>query len=57
MSLWLPHINAMIVAMLKIKDIIEEIKDTVEWILAGCPKPIPIPIKEDYDGNKDQQRY
>lgn len=29
----------------KIKDIWEEIKDTVEWIVAGCPKPVKIPVK------------
>ena len=29
----------------KIKDIIDEIKDTIEWILNGCPKPVKIPVK------------
>lgn len=33
--------------MKKLSDIIEEIKDTIEWILAGCPKPVPIPVKDD----------
>ena len=31
----------------KIKEIIEDIRDTVEWIINGCPKPAPIPVKED----------
>lgn len=34
----------MIVITIKIKDIIDEIKDTIEWILAGCPKPKPVKI-------------
>lgn len=39
--------------MSKIKDFIEEIKDTIEWILSGCPQPVPIPVKEDrYDRAK-----
>ena len=28
----------------KIKELWEEIKDTVDWIAAGCPKPQPIKI-------------
>ena len=31
--------------MRNIKDIIQEIRDTLDWILAGCPKPVKIPIK------------
>lgn len=30
-----------------IKDFVEELTGTIEWILAGCPKPVPIPIKDD----------
>jgi hypothetical protein len=30
----------------KIQDILDDIKETIEWILAGCPKPVPIPVKE-----------
>lgn len=29
----------------KIKDIIEDIKNEIDWILAGCPKPVKIPVK------------
>jgi hypothetical protein len=29
----------------KIKDIIDEVKGTIEWILAGCPKPVKIPVE------------
>lgn len=29
----------------KIKEFIEEVKDTAEWILAGCPKPVKIPVR------------
>lgn len=44
------------VITMMIKDIIEEIKSTIEWIMAGCPKPIPIPIKDDKNGNREQKR-
>jgi len=30
----------------KLKDIIEDIKNEVKWILAGCPKPVKIPVKD-----------
>jgi len=30
---------------MKIKDILDDIKVTIEWILAGCPKPVPVKIK------------
>ncbi len=38
----------------KIKDFIEGIKNDIEWILMGCPKPIPIEVesKERKDGRK-----
>ncbi len=29
----------------KIKDIIDDIRHEIEWILAGCPKPVKIPVK------------
>jgi len=29
----------------KIKEIIEDIKYEIEWILAGCPKPVKIPVE------------
>ena len=29
----------------KIKDIIEDITNEIKWVLAGCPKPIKIPVK------------
>lgn len=40
--------------MNKLTDLIEEIKDTIEWILNGCPKPapIPVPIKDDKNGRQ-----
>lgn len=30
----------------KIKDFIEEIKETIDWIAAGCPEPVPVEVKE-----------
>lgn len=30
----------------KIKDFIEEVKKTIDWIVAGMPEPIPIEVKE-----------
>ena len=29
----------------RIKDFIEEIKNEIEWVLAGCPKPVKIPAE------------
>ena len=26
----------------KIKEFLEEVKDVIDWIIAGCPKPIPV---------------
>jgi hypothetical protein len=34
----------MIVAT-KIKDILDDIKSTIEWVLAGCPKPVKVKVK------------
>lgn len=31
---------------MKIKDILNDIKITIEWILAGCPKPIKVKVKK-----------
>lgn len=33
----------------KIKEFIQEVKETISWIAAGCPKPakIPVRIKDD----------
>lgn len=31
----------------KIKEVIEDIKETIDWVLAGCPKPSLIPVRED----------
>lgn len=28
----------------KVKKFLEEVKDTIDWIVAGCPKPVKIPI-------------
>ena len=30
----------------KIKDFIEDVKNEIEWILAGCPKPVKIPVED-----------
>lgn len=40
----------------KLSDLIEEIKDTVEWILNGCPKPAPIPVPIKDDKNEKGRR-
>ena len=41
----------------KIKEFIDELKDMIDWILAGMPEPIPIPITEDgNDGNKTKPK-
>lgn len=48
-----------IVIIDKIKDIIQDIKNEIQWILAGCPKPVKIPIKpkERNDGSmRDKDR-
>ena len=37
----------------KISDIIEEIKDTIEWILNGCPKPQPIKVPSKDKGDRN----
>lgn len=47
----------MIVGMIvvnKLGDIVDDIIGTIEWILAGCPKPVKIPVKdkEGKDGRK-----
>jgi hypothetical protein len=39
----------------KLQDILDDIKVTIEWILAGCPKPVPIPIKERDDDQKGRR--
>jgi len=42
----------------KIKDFIEDIKNEIEWILFGCPKPQPIKVpkdKERKNGNKTKK--
>lgn len=41
-----------------IKEIIEGIRETIEWIVAGCPRPIKIPVrsKERDDGKKGKNR-
>lgn len=40
------------------KEFIEDLVSTLEWLLAGCPKPqlIPIPVTEDKDGIHNQGR-
>ena len=40
--------------MSKIKDFIDELMDTIEWIVNGCPQPVPIPIKED-DNDREER--
>ena len=40
----------------KIKDIIEDIKNEIDWILAGCPKPVKIPVKSK-ERNDERVRY
>ena len=44
--------------MNKLQDILDDIKVTIEWILAGCPKPVKIPveIKDDRQGKNTPQR-
>lgn len=37
----------------RIKDIIDDIKDTIEWILNGCPKPQPIKVPSKDKGGKN----
>ena len=39
----------------KIKEFLEEVKDTIDWIIAGCPKPVPIPVKPK-DRNNGQNK-
>lgn len=39
----------------KIKEIVEEIKETIEWLAAGCPKPVPIPIRIKDDHQKGNE--
>lgn len=36
--------NVVTVVINKIKDLIENIKNEIRWILTGCPKPVKIPI-------------
>ena len=36
----------------KIKELIGELSDTIDWILAGMPKPVPIPVTEDTDDRR-----
>jgi hypothetical protein len=31
---------------MKIKDILDDIKVTIEWVLAGCPKPVKVRVRE-----------
>jgi len=38
--------------MNKISDIIDGIRDVLEWIISGCPKPILTPIKDGRNGKK-----
>lgn len=44
--------NVESVDMSKIKDFIEDIKNEIKWILAGCPKPQPIPVKDEDERRK-----
>lgn len=37
------------------KEIVEEFKDFIGWILAGCPKPVKIPVKPK-DGENEKRR-
>jgi hypothetical protein len=41
----------------KIKEFINDVVDTAEWILAGCPRPIKIPvrIKDDQQRKKESE--
>lgn len=48
--------NVSIVMIDKIKDIIEDIKDTIEWIAAGCPKPQPIKVPAKGKEAKDERK-
>ena len=36
----------------KIKEILGNIKHEIEWVLAGCPKPVKIPVKS---GDKSER--
>jgi hypothetical protein len=36
----------------KIKEFINEVVDVVDWMLAGCPQPVKIPVRI----KDDQQR-
>lgn len=38
------------------KEILDEIADTIRWLLAGCPKPAKIPITEDRNEVKRKNR-
>lgn len=42
--------SVIIVMINKIKDLIDDIRHEIEWILAGCPKPVKIPVKTN-EGN------
>lgn len=41
----------------KIKEFINDVVDTAEWILAGCPQPVKIPvrIKDDQSRKTESQ--
>ena len=38
----------------KIKDFLDDIKHEIEWILAGCPKPVKIPVKSKEKDNESK---
>jgi len=43
------------------KEFIDDLKDLIEWVIAGCPKPVRVPIKpkdgeRNVNGKKKLQR-
>jgi len=32
-------------SMLCVKEFIQEAIETLQWIIAGCPQPVPIPVE------------
>lgn len=38
------------------REFLEEIKETIEWLLAGCPKPVPIPVRVKDDRREVQDK-
>jgi hypothetical protein len=40
----------------KIKEFINEVVDVVDWMLAGCPQPVKIPVRIKDEPREEEKR-